>query len=84
MLTASPNGVFPMIYRLAADEMLHYNDHYRIEGGYGEPSKWIFKTKILPNDCHITCDNISSIYTHHFYDQVDKNLNENKNKLLYD
>jgi len=74
MLTSSPNGVFPMIYRLPSDEMLHCHDHYRIEGGYGEPSKWIFKTKILPTDCRLISDNVASIYTNYFYDQVNKNL----------
>jgi len=72
MLTSSPSGVFPMIYRLPSDEMLHCDDHYRIEGGYGEPSKWMFKTKILPNDCRIASDNVSSMYTNHFYDQGNK------------
>jgi hypothetical protein len=63
-----------MIYRLPSDEMLHCHDHYRIEGGYGEPSKWIFKTKILPTDCRLISDNVASIYTNYFYDQVNKNL----------
>jgi hypothetical protein len=73
MFISSPNGVFPMIYRLPPDEMLHNDDHYRIEGGYGEPSKWQFKTKILPTDYRITSDNVASIYTNHFYDQVGSN-----------
>ena len=72
MLTSSPSGVFPMIYRLPSDEMLDCNDHYRIEGGYGESSKWILKTKINSEDCRISCDNIASIYTNHFYEQVDQ------------
>jgi hypothetical protein len=70
MFNSSPGGVFPMIYSLPSDEMLHHNDHYHIEGGYGEPSQWIFKTKILPNDCRIISDNVLSIYSNYFYDQV--------------
>jgi hypothetical protein len=72
MLNSSPSGVFPMIYRLPSNEMLHSNDRYRVEGGYGEPSQWIFKTKILPTDCRIVSDNIAFLYTNYFYDQVNK------------
>ena len=70
MLNSSPNGVFPMIYRLPSDDMLHEKDRYRIEGSYSEPSQWIFKTKILPSDCQIVSENIASLYTNYFYDQV--------------
>lgn len=66
MLAYTPNGVFPMIYRLQST-----SDGYRIEGGYGEPSEWRLKTKIHPEDCQLTSDNIASIYTNHFYDQVE-------------
>ncbi|UJR08987.1 hypothetical protein I4U23_013237 [Adineta vaga] len=69
MLISSPSGVFPMIYCLPSDDMLHEKDRYRIEGGYDEPSQWIFKTKILPSDCQTTSENIASIYTNYFYDQ---------------
>ncbi|CAF4768592.1 unnamed protein product, partial [Rotaria sp. Silwood1] len=82
MLTSSPGGVFPMIYRLSSNEMLHGTDHYRIEGGYGEPSQWNFQTKILSNDCCLISDNIASIYSNDFYEQyhinlyaIDKDLN---------
>lgn len=70
MLSSLPGGVFPMVYSLPEDDPLHAKDRYRIEGGYGEPSQWIFKTKILPNDCQITAENIASIYTNYFYGQV--------------
>jgi hypothetical protein len=70
MLTLSPGGVFPMIYRLPSNEMLPCNDHYRIEGGYGEPSQWILQTKISSIDCRVTSDNVASLYSNHFYDQV--------------
>jgi hypothetical protein len=70
MFNSSPGGVFPMIYSLPSDEMLHCHDHYRTEGGYGEPSQWIFKTKILPTDCRITSDDVFPIYSNFFYDQV--------------
>ncbi|CAF0750967.1 unnamed protein product [Adineta steineri] len=69
MLNESPNGVFPMIYRLPSNDMLYSKDRYRVEGGYDEPSQWIFKTKILRTDCRIVSDNIASIYTNYFYDQ---------------
>ncbi len=74
MFSSSPNGVFPMIFRLPSDETLHLNDQYRIEGGYGESSKWILKTKIYADDCRITSDNVASIYTNHFYDQVNRKI----------
>ena len=70
MLTSSPGGVFPMIYRIPSDDVLHEQDRYRVEGGYGEPSQWIFKTKILLSDCRITSENIASLYMNYFYDQV--------------
>ncbi|CAF1244675.1 unnamed protein product [Adineta ricciae] len=69
MLTSSPGGVFPMIYRIPSDDVLHEQDRYRVEGGYGEPSQWIFKTKILSNDCRITSENIALLYMNYFYDQ---------------
>ena len=70
MFTLSPNGVYPMIYRLPSDEMLHHNDYYRVEGGYDEPSQWIFKTKIPSTDCILILDNVASIYSDSFYGQV--------------
>jgi hypothetical protein len=79
MLTSSPNGVFPMIFRLPHDEISHLDDHYRTEGGYGESSKWILKTKIYADDCRITSDNVASIYTNHFYEQVNKKLKKQTN-----
>ncbi|CAF1223073.1 unnamed protein product [Rotaria sordida] len=74
MLTSSPGGVFPMIYRLPSNEMLNGTDHYRIEGGYGEPSQWHFQTKILPNDCRLISDNVVFIYSNDFYEQYHINL----------
>lgn len=71
MLTSSPNGVFPMIYRLPDDEDGDSRcDGYRVEGGYVEPSRWALKTKIDPDDCLIQSDNVASTYTNHFYNQV--------------
>ena len=70
MFSSSPNGVYPMIFRLPSDEISHLKDHYRIEGGYGESSSWMLKTKINPDDCRIMCANVASIYTNHFYEQV--------------
>jgi hypothetical protein len=70
MLTSSPGTILPMVYRFPSDEMLQYNDHYRIEGGYDEPSQWIIQTKIAPVECRITSDNVASIYLNYFYDQV--------------
>jgi hypothetical protein len=64
-----------MVYRFPSNEMLHYNDHYRIEGGYDEASQWIIQTKIAPVDCRIISDNVSSIYSNYFYDQVKQNSN---------
>lgn len=70
MLNSSPGGVFPMIYRLPADELAYGPDRYRIEGDYGEPSQWIFRTKIQPEECRLVTENIASIYSTYFYDQV--------------
>ncbi|CAF4043900.1 unnamed protein product [Rotaria sp. Silwood2] len=81
MLTSSPGGVFPMIYRLPSNEMLYGTDHYRVEGGYGEPSQWNFQTKILPIDCYLTSDNIASIYSNDFYEQYHVNLYAIDNNL---
>lgn len=59
-----------MIYRLPANESIHFNDHYRVEGGYGEPSQWNIQTKILSSDCNLINGNVASIYANDFYDQV--------------
>jgi hypothetical protein len=50
--------------------MLQNNDRYRIEGGYDQPSQWIIQTKIAPVECRIISDNVASIYSNYFYDQV--------------
>ena len=67
MFRHAPNGVFPMVFRLPADDD---DDRYRIEGGYDEPSQWHTQTKIHPNDCQISTQNIASIYSKTFYDEV--------------
>lgn len=73
MLTSTPNGVFPMIYRLPIDEFSRSDeDGYRVEGGYNEPSQWQLKTKIDSHDCTIQSDNIAFIYTHYFQNQVER------------
>jgi hypothetical protein len=59
-----------MIYRFPSNEMLQNNDRYRIEGGYDQPSQWIIQTKIAPVECRIISDNVASIYSNYFYDQV--------------
>ena len=70
MFTLSPNGVYPMIYDLPPNERSYHTDHYRIEGGYEEPSRWIFKTKIPLTDCVLISDNVASTYSDSFYEQV--------------
>ncbi|CAF3643077.1 unnamed protein product [Rotaria socialis] len=74
MLTSTPGGVFPMIYCFPDNEKIRFNDRYRIEGGYGEPSQWSIQTKILPSECCLISENISSIYLNDFYDQYHVNL----------
>lgn len=70
MLTSSPAGTLPMIYRLPSNEMLQCSDRHRIEGGYDELSRWIIQSKIPPVDCQIMSDDIAAIYSNYFYDQV--------------
>lgn len=59
-----------MVYRLPSNDTLQCQDRYRIEGGYDEPSQWIIQTKIAPVECRIVSDNVASIYSNYFYDQV--------------
>ena len=66
MLTSTINGPFDMIYHRSS-----MNDGYRIEGGYGEATEWRMQTKIPNRDCQLISDNIASIYTNHFYEQVE-------------
>lgn len=73
MFTSSPSALYPMIFRLPSEELLHYHDPYRIEGGYDQPSQWIIQTKIAPVECRIISDNVASIYANYFYDQVKPN-----------
>ena len=70
MLISSPGGVFPMVYSFPLNDTLQYKDRYRIEGGYDEPSQWIIQTKIAPVECRILSDNVASIYSNYFFDQV--------------
>lgn len=59
-----------MVYCFPSNEMLHKHDRHRLEGGYDEPAHWIIQTKIAPVECRITSDNVASIYSNYFYDQV--------------
>lgn len=74
MLTSSHSSVFSMVYRFPSNEMLNYRDPYQIEGGYDEASQWIIQTKIAPVECRITSDNVASIYSNYFFDQVNRIL----------
>jgi hypothetical protein len=82
MLTSSPGSIFPMVYRFPSNDMLQYNDRYRIEGGYDEPSQWVIQTKIAPVECRILSDNVASIYSNYFYDQVKENQKKLKKNLF--
>lgn len=63
-----------MVYRFPSNDMLQASDHFRIEGGYDDPSQWIIQTKIAPVECRIQSDNVASIYANYFYDQVKSNV----------
>lgn len=83
MLTSSTGCILPMIYRFPSNEMLEYNDHYRIEGGYDDPTQWIIQTKIAPVECRIQSDNVASIYSNYFYDQVREREKKTTVKFLF-
>lgn len=83
MLTSSTGCILPMIYRFPSNEMLEYNDHYRIEGGYNDPTQWIIQTKIAPVECRIQSDNVASIYSNYFYDQVRERKKNNSEVFVF-
>lgn len=81
MFVSSAGRPLPMVYEFPQNDPYRHNENYRMEGGYDDPSQWVIQTKIAPVECRVFSDNVASIYTNQFFDQVKR---FDRNQILVD